>query len=129
MLPRRIRRSTSRTAKKPANSLVNPWVSRMNSSANQISPVSHRREVISRLAIFFLTGRFSQNVLENPVRAASGCEYAVNGPVYARRKAGQRARQREAASPLVELPERITGRFDDLGRKIRRHRSSGSELS
>src|SRR5258708_4842389 len=45
MLPRRTRRSTSRTAKKPAKSLVNPWVSRMNSSANQIPPVSHRREV------------------------------------------------------------------------------------
>src|SRR5258706_8139850 len=109
MLPRRTRRSTSRTAKKPANSLVNPWVSRMNSSANQISPVSHRREVISRLDIFFLTGRFSQNTLENPVRAASCREYAVNGPVYARRKAGQAARQREAAWPLVELPEHRMG--------------------
>src|SRR3954462_10130110 len=38
MLPRRTRRSTSRTAKKPANSLVNPRVSRMKSSANQIPP-------------------------------------------------------------------------------------------
>jgi hypothetical protein len=80
----------------------------MNSSANQISPVSHRRDVISRMVIFFRTGRFSQNALENPVRAASGREYAVNGPVYARRKAGQPARQREAASPLVEWPERVT---------------------
>src|SRR6266436_2245272 len=58
---------------------------------------------------FFLTGRFSQNAWENPVRAASGCEYAVNGPVYARRKAGQPARQREAASPLVEWPEPVAG--------------------
>jgi hypothetical protein len=53
----------------------------MISSANQISPVSHRRDVISRVAIFLRTGRFSQNAWENPVRAASGYEYAVNGPV------------------------------------------------
>ena len=38
MLPRRTRRSTSRTAEKPANSLLNPRVSRMYSSANHISP-------------------------------------------------------------------------------------------
>src|SRR5258705_13189669 len=91
MLPRRTRRSTSRTAKKPANSLVNPWVSGMNSSANQISPVGHRREVIAA-GYFFLIGRFSQNALENPVPTASGCEYAVNGLVYARRKAQHPAR-------------------------------------
>src|ERR1700726_1041971 len=52
ILPRRTRRSTSRTAKNPANSFVNPWVSRMNSSANQISPISHRRDTPSRVANF-----------------------------------------------------------------------------
>ena len=52
MLPRRTLRATSRTAKKPANSLVNPWVSRMNSSAKQISPISHCREAPRAWPIF-----------------------------------------------------------------------------
>src|SRR4030081_2804794 len=64
MLPRRTRRSTSRTAKKPANSLVNPWVSRMNSSAKQCSPINHRCEVPSHVADFFLTSQVLPDVLE-----------------------------------------------------------------
>src|SRR5213595_3728019 len=72
MEPRRTFRETSRTAKNPANSLVNPWVSRMNSSAKQASPISHRREV--RIA----RGRLSfhrlvlPDVLERHGPAASG---------------------------------------------------------
>src|SRR3954471_749388 len=45
MLPRRTLRLTSLTAKNPANSLVNPWVSRMNSSANLNSPIGEACEV------------------------------------------------------------------------------------
>src|SRR5258708_11899507 len=88
MLPRRTLRATSRTAKKPANSFVNPWVSRMNSSAKQISPISHHREVHSRVANFFLTSQVLPDVLERPGSAASGPEYAVNGGDLARWKAG-----------------------------------------
>jgi hypothetical protein len=72
--------ATSRTAKKPANSLVNPWVSRMNSSAKQISPVSRRPRFRSRAANFSLFGQALRDVLETvPSPAASGPEYAVNG--------------------------------------------------
>ena len=60
MLPRRTLRATSRTAKKPANSLVNPWVSRMNSSAKQISPISRRRDVPRAWPIFPCSGRLSR---------------------------------------------------------------------
>jgi hypothetical protein len=60
----------------------------MNSSANQISPVSQRREISSRLAHFsnqqVLAGRLPITL---PRTAASGPEYAVNGGGYARRKA------------------------------------------
>src|SRR5437879_6398719 len=71
MLPRRTRRSTSRTAKKPANSLVNPWVSRMNSSANQSSPLSPRAKSRSRAANFcshrqVLPGRPGKSVPDRP---------------------------------------------------------------
>src|SRR5882672_3164680 len=64
MLPRRTLRPTSRTATKPANSLVNPWVSRMNSSAKQTSPISPRRDVPSRVANFSLFGQALPDVLE-----------------------------------------------------------------
>jgi hypothetical protein len=47
--------------------------------------------------------------LENPVRTASGCEYAVNGPALRKAESWTAARQREAASPLVEWRERLTG--------------------
>src|SRR5262249_19354262 len=40
MCPRRTLSVTSRTAKNPANSFVNPWVSRMNSSAKQFPPAA-----------------------------------------------------------------------------------------
>src|SRR5437868_401480 len=59
MLPRRTFKATSRTAKKPANSLVNPWVSRMNSSAKQISPVSRLRDFARARPIFPCSGRLS----------------------------------------------------------------------
>src|SRR4051794_16156392 len=65
MLPRRTLRATSRTAKKPANSLVNPWVSRMKSSAKRTSPKSAAlREVPSRAADLFLYGQALPDVLE-----------------------------------------------------------------
>src|SRR6266576_7233068 len=109
MLPRRTRRSTSRTAKKPANSLVSPWVSRMNSSANQISPVSHRREVISRVDFFpkpagspKTLGKSRPDCLRSRIcRQRAGLGRAES---WASGEAS-----REAASPLVELPELMTG--------------------
>src|SRR5437763_16898108 len=52
ILPRRTLSATSRTAKKPANSLVKPSVSRMNSSAKQISP----RQREPRLAVLVSFG-------------------------------------------------------------------------
>src|SRR5260370_17028428 len=61
MLPRRTFSATSRTAKNPANSFVNPWVSRINSSAKQISPCP----ATDRAWLFFVTGRFCQERLEN----------------------------------------------------------------
>src|SRR5207253_1536229 len=64
MEPRRTFRETSRTAKNPANSLVNPWVSRMNSSAKQTSPISHRREVHSRVADYSFHRLVLPDVLE-----------------------------------------------------------------
>src|SRR3954451_21237464 len=65
MLPRRTLRETSRTAKKPANSLVNPWVSRMNSSAKETSPNQPRfAESRPRAADFFLFGQALPDVLE-----------------------------------------------------------------
>src|SRR6266404_9546462 len=110
MLPRRTRRSTSRTAKKPANSLVNPWVSRMISSANQISPVSHRRDVISRVAIFFK----NRQVL--PKRLGKSRPGRLRLRICRQRAGLGKAESwatgeasREAASPLVELPELMTG--------------------
>jgi hypothetical protein len=76
----------------------------MNSSANQISPVSHRREVISRVPNFFPNRQvLPKHFLENPVRAASGCEYAVNGPGYARRKAGLPARPQESGYAISRI--------------------------
>src|SRR6266567_9265654 len=64
MLPRRTLSATSRTAKKPANSLVNPWVSRMNSSAKQTSPNQPRlRSPVAR-GQFFLFGQALPDVLE-----------------------------------------------------------------
>src|ERR1700688_624274 len=75
----------------------------MNSSANQISPIALRlRSPV----------RAWPNVNTSPVTpwkfrpgpAASGAEYAVNGPVYARRKAGHGRRPGAGAAwPLVEL--------------------------
>src|SRR5580698_5368665 len=83
MLPRRTLRATSRTAKKPANSLVNPWVSRMNSSVNQISPVGHyARNAAARDHLFRSSGFASR-----PGPAASGAEYAVKPHLRARWKA------------------------------------------
>jgi hypothetical protein len=68
--------------------LVNPWVSRMNSSANQISPIGHRRETLSRVAKISpnLAGcprRLTKSRLgkSRPRPAASGREYAVNATV------------------------------------------------
>src|SRR5581483_3221938 len=43
MCPRLTFSETSRTAKNPANSLVNPWVSRMNSSAKYFPPAAPGR--------------------------------------------------------------------------------------
>src|ERR1700760_4057865 len=96
MLPRRIFRSTSRTAKKPANSLVNPWVSRMNSSAKQIPPqavvaVSHARGQSCPYSEFPQDTQTYRVLVSRvdvaPGPAASEPEYAVNAPLSARRKA------------------------------------------
>jgi len=32
----------------PKKSFINPWISRMNSSANQNVPINHRRDAFSR---------------------------------------------------------------------------------
>src|ERR1700744_2047090 len=113
MLPRRTFRSTSRTAKKPANSLVNPWVSRMNSSANQISPISRHRDVPSRVTDLFVNRQVPQGAAKctleirpgNPFPDRRlGAEYAVNGEVYARSNARHAAwAPVPPAPPLVEL--------------------------
>jgi hypothetical protein len=106
ILPRRILRETSRTAKNPANSLVNPWVSRMNSSDNQIPPQTIAAASLTpRVAIFSLQQvpprgseipRFFRALNFVPGPAASEPEYAVIAPPCARRKAAQ-----IAAPPLV----------------------------
>src|SRR6266404_6759283 len=88
----------------------------MNSSANQISPNSHRREVTSRVANFnsrqVLPRRLGKS---RPGPAASGREYAVNGPVYARWKAGHLpGRSRIADSPLIELRKGIRDGLPDF---------------
>jgi hypothetical protein len=80
----------------------------MNSSANQISPVSHRRDLISRVAIF-----------PKPAGSPKTPWKIRPGRLrlrICRQRAGLRkaeswtpARQREAASPLVEWPERVMG--------------------
>jgi hypothetical protein len=85
----------------------------MNSSANQISPISRHRDVPSRVTDFLLTGRSPKvprnapwkSVREIPSRtAATGPEYAVNGKVYARSNAQHAALAQPApAPPLVEL--------------------------
>src|SRR6185312_1576701 len=69
MLPRRTLSATSRTAKNPANSLVNPWVSRMNSSAKKFPPAGH-----ARLAppAFLKPSAPSGPVVRPPRTAASG---------------------------------------------------------
>ena len=119
MLPRRTRRSTSRTAKNPANSLLNPWVSRMNSSANQISPISQPREVARAWLIFPNRPVFAVRSLKPSLRrpafnvwffdvqswaAASGPEYAVNAAPYARVESPACGSSRATVtSPLVEL--------------------------
>jgi hypothetical protein len=85
----------------------------MNSSANQISPISRHRDVASRVTGLSVNRQVpqvaSKCTLEirpgNPFRtAASGPEYAVNGKVYARSNA-QHAAQAPVppAPPLVEL--------------------------
>jgi hypothetical protein len=53
----------------------------MNSSANQISPISFAATPASPAVADFPSGRFSQDVLETrPGPAASGREYAaING--------------------------------------------------
>jgi hypothetical protein len=76
----------------------------MNSSANQISPVSHRREVISRVPNFFPNRRvLPKHFWKIPSRTASACEYAVNGAVYARRKAGLPARPQESGYAISRI--------------------------
>src|SRR6478609_6185880 len=64
MEPFRTFRETSRTAKNPANSLVNPWVSRMNSSAKQTSPVEPSPRSCAYAADYLFAGWFFPDVLE-----------------------------------------------------------------
>ena len=101
MLPRRTRRSTSRTAEKPANSLLNPRVSRMYSSANHISPTIAAG---TRAWPICLPGKLSYDPLGSRVRAAASVrEYAVNGRPYASRKRRSGAERAAEDSTLVQL--------------------------
>src|SRR6202011_4292511 len=107
MLPRRTLSATSRTAKNPANSLVNPWVSRMNSSAKQISPISHRRDA-SRARPFLprrqvLRGRLG-TVPARRLRAGICRQREGLGKVESW---ADRRSDKGMNAPLVELFERL----------------------
>src|SRR5712672_2889125 len=108
MLPRRTLRATSRTAKKPANSLVNPWVSRMNSSAKQTSPKSAALAKSRRARpIFSLFGQALPDVLETvPDLPPPGRNMPSTAAI---RQGGKLDRRQGAppvlAPPLVELPD------------------------
>jgi hypothetical protein len=122
MLPRRTRRSTSRTAKNPANSLVNPWVSRMNSSANQISPISHRREALSRLAEFLPTRQVFPDTSGSPVpgRPPPAGNMPSTAWVTQGGMLGIGQSDRDADSPIVEWHRPPMNRFAGGGRWSRR---------
>src|SRR4051812_43114165 len=75
MVPRRILSETSRTAKNPANSFVNPWVSRMNSSAKQIPPEPARS---ARPSLLRLTRLCDDWTMPADARDRFAPEYAVN---------------------------------------------------
>src|SRR5882757_2425318 len=118
MLPRRTRRLTSLTAKNPANSLVNPWVSRMNSSANRISPIGLRKRCPVRAQPtslnWLVPGRLGIRPGRPPLRAGICRQWA--GLCKAQSWTCDRA-ARTPRPQLVELPERLTdlrGFADDV---------------
>src|SRR5207253_2184800 len=122
MLPRRTFRATSRTAKKPANSLVNPWVSRMNSSAKQISPVGRLREIARARPIFPCSGRLCGTSLETvpsppaPGRNMPSTVWVRQGGKLPRRKRACRFRMRHKSKHGISeyQPARIEDELPDM---------------
>jgi hypothetical protein len=84
----------------------------MKSSANQISPISRRREIRSRVANYLPTG-WDPERLKDPFRTGRlRAEYAVNSGAYARCNAGMRGVSvPRSDAPLVALR---TGRIGGL---------------
>ena len=106
MVPRRTRRSTSRTAMKPANSLVNPWVSRMNSSANQYSLLSFRSVSPARLSFVAARPvRMRLDIISDPVA------FPKNMPSMDRVRQGAK---RHPAGVGGRIPSAISRKTDDL---------------
>jgi hypothetical protein len=81
----------------------------MNSSANQISPVSHRRDVISRGWLFFKNRQVLPKRLGKSRLGRLRLRICRQWAGLRKAESWQPARQREAASPLVEWPERVMG--------------------
>jgi hypothetical protein len=77
----------------------------MNSSANQISPVSHRRDLISRVAIF----QKPAGSPKTPWKIPSGPPPVANMPSTGRFAQGGKLDCGEAKGSGFEWPERVTG--------------------
>src|ERR1700733_2764806 len=114
MLPRRTLRETSRTAKKPANSLVNPWVSRMNSSDNQIPPQTTAATFRAALGLCFPYSRLPQGA---EIPRFSRVKFLSRDPPPPAGLCRQRPRLCKAESGLDRAWPLVEGLTPTLGHK------------